>query len=66
MSGDLFSYRVRPSEAYRAERLMRRLQWAMARNDEAAIERLESRLDALERDMEADLSPGMARTGFRW
>ncbi|QTP55420.1 hypothetical protein HNO51_12455 [Billgrantia sulfidoxydans] len=68
---DPFSHKMRDSSAYRAdrlqvehERLMRRLKWAMARNDEAVIEWLESRLDALEQDMDADLGPGKMRGRF--
>ena len=64
----LFSSTMRESSDYRRdrlqvehERLMRRLEWAMARNDEAAIEWLDARLSALEAEMNASIDPNDVR-----
>ncbi|MCE9681965.1 hypothetical protein [Halomonas alkalisoli] len=36
---------------------MRRLKWAMHRNDDTSIEWLEARLDGIEAEIDADLAP---------
>ncbi|MDN3521509.1 hypothetical protein [Halomonas ramblicola] len=68
---DLFAQETRDGAEYRRdrleeehERLMRRIKWAVHRNDDAAIEWLEARLDAIEAEIDADLAPGREPTRF--
>lgn len=62
---DPFAHELRAGSAYRAdrlrveqERLLRRLQWAVARDDDEAADWLERRLDDVEAELRADLRPG--------
>lgn len=68
---DLFAYELREGAEYRVERLEeerellnRRLTWAMRRGDDAAVERLVQRLDAIEEAIDADLTPGRPPNKF--
>jgi len=62
---DPFAHELRDGSAYRAdrlrveqERLLRRLRWAIARDDDATADWLEARLDDVEAELEKDLRPG--------
>jgi len=62
---DPFDHELRAGSAYRAdrleverERLMRRLKWAIARDDDDACAWLEEQIDRLEEQIDADLRPG--------
>ena len=68
---DPFAHTLRAGSAYRRdrlrveqERLLRRLRWAISRDDDATADWLEARLDDVEAELEADLRPGKAAGRF--
>ncbi|WP_445005470.1 hypothetical protein [Halomonas mongoliensis] len=68
---DPFAQEIRDGAEYRRqrleeehERLMRRLKWAMARDDDDACAWLEEQIDRLEEQIDADLAPGRPPNKF--
>lgn len=62
---DPFAFKLRDSAHYRRdrlqverERMLRSLQWAVARNDDEAADWIEKKIDAIEAELDADIRPG--------